>query len=305
MMEVLTRISRGSDTAALRRIWTTAFGDGDDEDFFSFYFRPEMCVVVESGGTASAAGYLIPFGNFIYGDVKVRCAMIYAVAVLPDVRNRGYGTLIVRDLIARGHAAGYPAVVLCPASDGLFGYYSTRSVLRDYFYVAERRIVETLSAALPARLSRVSPDEYGSLRERFLSGVPHIEIDRDGLLYQDLLCSHAGGGLYLAETIDGDACAVVEPQHDGSVWVKELLCPGGVDASALSSIASVFPADSYIVRTPAQADAPLDVAPLDVAQPVVAPRFPARRFGMIAADPGVTASAARTKTAPWFGLSFD
>lgn len=258
-MPILTRSAQSSDIPALRRIWTEAFGIGDDEDFFSFYFDPELCVTADHDGVPAAAGYLIPFGNLICCGTVVPCAMIYAAAVLPELRSHGFGTYIVRDLIKTGQSSGYPAIILCPSEDSLFDYYSTRSALRDWFYVSEQRMntVELQANSVtnkpdaPPSLSRVSADEYIMLRESLLQNIPHITVNADAMKYQEILCKSSGGGLFKISSPAGESCAIVEAQPDGSVSIKELLSHEGSESALLASIVSAFPAPEYMIRMPA------------------------------------------------------
>ena len=284
-----TRCAQNSDIPALHSIWESAFGEGDFNDFFEFYFKPELCIVAECEGSPAGAGYLVPFGDLICSGLKVPCAMIYAVAVLPAFRNLGLGESVVRGLIAHGKSSGYPAIVLCPSSDSLFSYYSERSDLRDWFFTVEQHLTEIRTSENAARLNRFSAEDYRNLRETLLSGTPHIATCRDAFLFQDILCMHDGGGLFTTATTGGDACAVVERQPDGAVWVKELLAPVGCDSEALSSVAAEFPAASYLIRTPSTP---------------ARPRPGNRRFGMISASPELTESAG-TLALPWYGLAFD
>lgn len=323
-----TRCPGSSDISALRRIWTSAFGVGDDEDFFSFYFKPELCVTADHEGVPAAAGYLVPFGNLICGGESVPCAMIYAVAVLPGQRNRGLGTHIVNDLVRLAQSAGYPAVVLCPSEDSLFDYYKARSALRDWFFVSERhfRVIERTDTT--PLLSRVSPYEYSCLRERLLQQIPHIAINTDALKYQEKLCAPYGGGLYSISAPGISACAIVEKQPDGSVSVKELLTRDVSEQAAVASIAAEFPAQDYIVRTPAligrqaaklldctdEADATAQRTAEYCTEPEFAEMQPdrsVRRFGMLtvtSAAPGHTQiplSSEPSTYAPWYGPAFD
>lgn len=290
-----TRCALESDIAALHNIWESAFGEGDSVDFFQFYFKPELCIVAEREGSPAGAGYLVPFGNLICGGLTVPCAMIYAVAVLPEFRRLGLGESVVRGLIEYGKASGYPAIVLCPSDDSLFRYYSERSVLKDWFFTTERQMTQIRPSANTARLTRISAEEYRSLRENLLAGMPHIAMDRDAFLFQDILCRHEGGGLFLAATTGGDACAVVERQPGGAVWVKELLAPAGCEQEALSSIAMEFPASSYLIRTPTSCFRPNSESTAS---------SEARRFGMLSASPELI-TPSHSPALPWYGLAFD
>ena len=330
--------------------------------FFYNLFTPDRCCAVIEGDAPVAAGYLIPAGNLVVEAHKTPCAMIYAVASLPEHRNRGYGTTVVRELITVAHSDGYPAVVLCPSDDSLFEFYSVRAGFRDWFYLSEQRFdgftntcprdnrrCETLRPATrqkklnsevfpPAnhisRLHETGPGEYSLLREKLLSGIPHIEYDQCMLSYQSVICREYGGGLFKIETDYGTSCAVVEAPPDGPVAVKELLSPGPHDSgspqlhdsdspqlngsdspqlngsctpetAALSEIAAAFPADKYIVRTPARESSAGTAKPNSTHATANTACPNTRRFGMLAVPDCRFASINGRNASPWYGLAFD
>jgi len=315
-MGALTRQPNAGDMPALRHIWKTVFAGDDDEVFFSRLYDPELCVAAWHEDALAAAGYLIPTGRFVCDGNAYPCAMIYAVATLPGHRGLGFGADITRSLISLGRDAGYPAIILRPATDSLFEYYGKRTEMKDWFYAVEHRFEKPpWSASTPASgheniLYKVGVNEYSRLRESLLGGLPHIEPDHHIVEYQSLLCQKCGGGLYKAETPGGTSCAVVEPDQDGTVWIKELLAPGGSKDDALAAVVSAFPAKSYIVRTPGRLnDSGLQLA----AQPPDSSAFRAPhsatsgfvRFGMLAAPRGLFSPEKAERAAPWYGLALD
>ena len=287
-MEIETRRPRNEDESALRHIWKAVFGSSDEDIFFGFYFDRSMCITTACGGTPVSSGFLIPAGNMLSGELAVPCAMIYAVATLPEYRRHGYGSETVRALISAGWDAGFPAVVLCPSSDDLFDYYSENTKLRDWFFANE------LSCGLPridaglAGLSRITSEEYRVLRNSLLAGRPYIESDRRALEYQNLLCEHYGGGLYKVCSSGGVSCAVVENAPDGVVIVKELLTSAACETEVLSAIADAYPAYSYKIMSPVQSHSSA-----------------ARRFGMLAITEELERKFNKESVSPWYGLAFD
>ena len=286
-MDIITRNPRIDETSALRRIWRVAFGDGDESAFFSYCYKPEMCLVAELNGMPVSAGYLLPAGRLKHDGQSLKCAMLYGVASLPECRGRGFGTAVVRDLGAMGRGAGFDAVVLCPADDSLFEYYSDRTAFRDWFYVRERRL-KVPSGRKRVNLTEITAQEYSFLREKFLVGITHIEMDLDALSYQCLLCSKSGGGLFKADISGKTACAVVEKQPDGKVLIKELLAPDGYEDRVIAAIAAEFPAEEYIIRSPACSF-----------------ERDYRRFGMLVAFTFSMDCKEQSRTLPWYGLAFD
>jgi len=313
-MSISTRRPLVGETSDLIQIWKTVFDDGDDDGFFSYYYDPELSVVATHEGVPTAAGYLLPAGNIVFGNLCVPCAMIYAVATLPEHRNLGYGSAVVNELIATGHRTGYSAIALCPATDSLFGYYSARTKLRECFYVTERILDDIQPCAGQTTLCAISPDEYHRLRKTMLKDIPHLEPDRRALLYQQLLTKKLGGGLFRAETSSGDvSCAVIERRFDGSLWIKELLTSGCHEADVLSAIASDFPASKYCIRTPAlrlsptmQAENHQDSdAGNTVSGVLLPPPVSTRRFAMLNAPDALMLTITTQNLAPWLGFAFD
>ena len=138
-MTVTTRQPKDSEIPDLRRIWKTAFGDSDQEidEFFKILFDPRMTVVADTGDGPAASGYIFPVGDICIEGVGIPCAMIYAVATLPEHRSHGLGKAIVNKLISIGQIAGFKAIVLHPSEDSMFDYYSSRAPLQDWFFTDE------------------------------------------------------------------------------------------------------------------------------------------------------------------------
>ena len=303
-MAAYIRTAQPGDRQALQIIWNTVFGDSREEidAFFDIYADSVVAIVADADTGPAAAGYILPAGSLLYDGASIPCAMIYAVATLPEYRNRGYGAAVVRELISSGYANGFKAIVLCPSSDSMFEYYSGRTDMRDWFYVSEKVLNDVL-ADDKASLMPVTEAEYIEMREFLLAEVPHIALNEQALSHQLSLAGYSGGGLYRADTPAGAGCAVVERQSDGGVWIKELLAADYKAAScALSAITTEYPASSYTVRTPAAHSPTAGVS--------------SRRFGMIAVSPGTVingSTSSRTSDSgqnavhamPYYGLAFD
>lgn len=294
MKNALTRCPRTDELQSLRHIWKSAFGDSGMDAFFASYADSyRRAAIVDD--TPVAAGYLFPAGNLICNGQTTPCAMIYAIAVLPEFRNLGLGSAIVGELVSAGRGAGYPAIVLCPAEDSLFEYYGSHVGFCDWFRINERILSSPAPLNTQPGLCEISPEEYFRLRESLLENTPHIETDIRALSYQTLLCKQLGGGLFRIDAPGGVSCAVIERQTDGGVCVKELLTPEVIVTDsvlniALSIIAAAFPASKYTVRT---------LAEHTEARPGN------RRFGMLAAPDVLISQKYSGNAAPWYGIAFD
>jgi len=288
-MHILMREPRIEEMPVVRNIWNIVFASADVDDFFSFYYNRELCVSAIYDGTAVAAGHLLPAGELGLGGRRVPCAMIYAVATLPEFRSLGIGSAIVNELISIGRSAGFPAIVLCPSSDSLFDFYSAHTEFRDFFYICERKVSYSHANPINAPISAVSPSEYALLRRGLLAGNSFLDQDYRALEYQSLLCRRFGGGLFRIDGPDGVSCAAIETHNGSLAIVKELLTPNGVD-NALSAIAAMFPSEEYLVRCPVS---------LSGSHPNT------RRFGMLAIESSLDDAGHKNAAPPWYGLAFD
>jgi len=315
-LENAIRHPRSEDIPVLKSIWKSVFEEDDYEVFFQHYFDPEFCFVADGDGDRPAAsGYLFPAGRLISDNTSVPCAMIYAVATLPEYRSRGFATAVVTALITTGRAAGFHAIALCPAEDSLFEYYSARTKLQDTFFNMEYKLTAQPASGNLPDLIQTDPEEYGRLRSRLLAGIPHLEPDIRALFYQEELCSRRGGGLFRADTPQGTSCAIVESYPDDSVLIKELLSPSGDISNIFPAIAAAFPAAEYIVRIPAQSAGMQNSGPEEhgavIIKDVPGSTEPVlrhgiiSRFGMLTAPEGIFDALGSQKTAPWLCPAFD
>jgi len=301
----IIRNAKLSEVSKLKTIWEHVFGNVGKDEFFKIFFDPGLCVIAEHNNAPASMGFLVPFGDIVHCDTALDnssipgaptpCAMIFAVATLPECRSMGFGALVVNELIRLAHELGYPAVVLCPSDDGLFDYYSSRSEMHDWFYIYEHFInivddnamsnYKTVIDTPP--LIKLTLSEYNKLREELLKDITHIRHDIRVLEYQAILNKEHGGGFYQI----GNSCATIEFQSDGSVWVKELLISQILSAQAeimtdvnkiISAIMDAFPAQEYVIRSPSSIGKK-------------------RRFGMLTANNNIGSSEFES----WYGFAFD
>ena len=307
------RKATSNDINALQNIWSIVFDYTDMALFFESFYAPELTLVYEKENKIIAMGFLLPVGNLLLKqDDCVPCAMIYAVATLPESRGLGAGSSISAMLIELAQAQGYTAVVLQPADDDLFGFYSKHTKMREWFYGTEYITSpnEADFARVPNNLDdikseRISTAEYIKIRETLLADIPHIKYNFNTVDHQKKLCDLYGGGLYKFTTSHGDACAVIERQSDELVCVKELLCPKISDLETIqtvynriiSNIAFNYPATQYIIRTPINNE--LTVA-LNSESVIIK-----KRFGMLTLTNDKQYEIHNKNALPWYGLAFD
>lgn len=108
------------DRAAIMKIWQTCFGD--DEEYISDYLEnrmteDNMLAIYEDGQMVSMASFLPALCRNENGDVPVR--YVYAVATLPEYRNRGYAA----EILSFAKEKYEEVLVLSPAGEELTAYY--------------------------------------------------------------------------------------------------------------------------------------------------------------------------------------
>ncbi|MDR1217418.1 MAG: GNAT family N-acetyltransferase [Oscillospiraceae bacterium] len=286
--DITTRAASPGDAGFLRELWKSAFGDsdGDVSAFLECFGGSAVPVIAELSGREGAAGYVIPAGELVYTDAtRAPCAMLYAIASRQELRGRGLGAAVTRALTRRARELGYPAVVLHPADDGLFDFYSANAGFREWFSARELVFRADGQPRRPcADVRAVTSAEYREIRARILRGRAHIHIGERAAEYQRLLCEQSGGGLFAIRSGGAESCAAAEGAPGGAA-VKELLTSAGGAEPCAAALASAMSVGELTARVPAWTG------------------DGARRFGMMYADgapPG-----GRWTSGGWFGPAFD
>ena len=300
------RTPDSNDLEELHTIWSTVFDDSDRALFFNFFYNPKLSVICEFENKIAAMGFLIPVGDLIAAQGEnIPCAMIYAVATLPEFRGFGFGGAVSRELINIAHDNSSPAVVLYPANDSLFDFYSKNTSMREWFYGIEYNYLRPFPDFGNIEYEIISIKEYMFLRENLLNDIPHIKYNHNIVEYQSKLCELFGGGLYRFKTPLGDACAVVDQQSDFTIGVKELLIPNELNPvtrqdlilKTVSTIAKKFPERKYIVRTP-------EFHSLNNGRECKC-KDAKKRYGMLSLSHDIYLDEKNKTTPPWYGLAFD
>ena len=247
------RPSVPADIPAQRQLWQLAFGDDGAyvDNFYTAYYRPERVLVLEEAGAVRAMTAWFDTAFALPGRGEVRAAYLYAVATHPDWRGRGLaGELLARaDGFFRGW--GVQAVTTVPAEPSLHNFFGGNG-FRECFVHGQFRY-DRSAAPAPARgaLEKLSPAAYAALREERLAGRAHIALSPEVTAYQAGACALSpGGGLYALDTPRGRAALCAEGMGDGSLLVKELLCPPGELEGVLARLPGLLPRWSGLYRTP-------------------------------------------------------
>ena len=252
-MNIITRFPEENELCILYNIWKTVFGESGMDAFFRHYYSPQMCIVAEHDSKPAAAGYLVPFGDFVYSGETLPCGMIYSIATLPEYRGKGLGAAVVNRLISLAFENDYPVVVLCPSESGLYKYYESKTKMKEFFYANEiiiksKDIQTNLNTEV---LNKLSGTEYKNRRDMLLTGKTHISQNIKTFEYQSLLNKEVGGGFYSLD----DCLILIERESNKTVHIKELLTTAHeynmqTIIKIIASIKKDFPADEYIIRFP-------------------------------------------------------
>jgi len=180
----------------LRSLWKTVFGDSDSflDIFFDLAYSPDRCRYREEDGRIVTALYWFdcryPGGKLAY---------IYAVATLPEYRGKGLASRLLEETHCHLKELGYAGAVLKPAK-GLFPFYEKLGY-RNSGYI---RRFPAEAASVSAKIRRVSAQEYGRLRRKYL---PENAVIQEGVTLEFL---QSFAELYAAA--DALICALPQEQ---------------------------------------------------------------------------------------------
>ena len=214
-MTIELRHPRPGEEAALRALFTEAFGDeGFTALFFAKGYSPERCLGAYDGELLAALHW---FDCTLDGE---KAAYIYGIAAFRAQRGRGIGSELIRGAVEKLQELGYRHILLVPAGESLFRYYE-RFGFRAVSTIREMEI--GAGEALPIR--RLTVSEYAAARRELL---PEGGLLQEGACL-DLLSGYAD--FYAA----GDSVAAVSGQMIWELLGDETAAPGLIDALGLPS----------------------------------------------------------------------
>lgn len=145
----------------LRRLWQEAFGDSDAflDGFFRLAFEPARCLCITEQEEILAALYW--FDAECDGQPM---AYVYAVATAKAHRGKGYCHSLMGALAQHLKSNGYAAALLVPGNESLAAFYESMG----YRFFGGIHSFSCLPLFPAAPLRRLSPEEYGQLRRRYL-----------------------------------------------------------------------------------------------------------------------------------------
>ncbi len=161
-----------------KKLWHDVFGDDYAviDTFFDTFYSPELCAAEYVDGKLCAAAYVLPVGELVTEKMREKCAHIYAVAVYPAYRGRGFGVTVTNKAVQLAKKAGFTAIVLHPADEGLYEFYEKHCGFKTAFYTDKREHDAD-------GLQEVSTHDYRIRREELLAARDHIALNERALAY--------------------------------------------------------------------------------------------------------------------------
>ncbi len=152
---------KACDIIRLRRLWSEAFGDGDEflDAFFDTAFAPERALAVYDDGDIIAALY--------WFDCECRgkpVAYIYAVATAKASRGKGVCHALMAEAHRRLSDRGYCGAVLVPGEKSLFDFYATMG----YKQCTNVSVYECMAFDAGISIHKINKAEYEHLRRKYL-----------------------------------------------------------------------------------------------------------------------------------------
>ena len=176
-MTIEFRPPRPCEEAALRKLFTEAFGDAAFTDlFFRTGYAPDRCLAAFDGMLLAALHW------FDCTLAEKKAAYVYGIAAFEAHRGQGIGSKLIRFAVEVLQNRGYEVITLVPAEESLFPYYE-----RFGFRAAGTIRETTVPAGTPMPLRRLTAAEYAAARRRYL---PMHSLIQEGAAL-DLLSGYA------------------------------------------------------------------------------------------------------------------
>ena len=225
---MINKSPANADIPKLRVLWQEAFGDTDEflDLFFGNGFSPERCGFIEEESNIAAALDCEWEGK--------KLAYIYAVATAKAHRGKGLCHKLMEDTHLHLKNAGYAGAVLVPGSSSLFKLYESMGYKTSCF-VCE---FTCPAAEEGVNLKKISKEEFGALRRRFLPRNSVIQENENLDFLSSYASFYAGEDFVLAAYEDGGTLICTEilgNTEQASGIVKALGCDKGIFRTVGSS----------------------------------------------------------------------
>jgi len=247
------RTSRPEEVARQKELWKRSFGDSDSyiNYYYEHYYRPERVYVLEEDGMVKAMLNLFSSQLCLLDGTRVNAPYIYALCTDPDERGNGLARKLIYEVARIQKAQGASCLTMVPQEISLFRYFQTLGFERVF---SQRQVELSQSRLVPlpenGSVDIIGVEEYNQIREQLLAGNCHVAYDDEVIAYQKGVARQAGGDLYRV-LVDGfEGVAEAERIDDHHAIMKELLIPEAQRKRAITLVASMLPADRYLVRLP-------------------------------------------------------
>lgn len=228
-------------------LWGEEFGDGGEFiDPFAQWCGWENILLLKEDGRPCALTAIPAMELAFPGGERAKVGYVYAHTTKKEQRGQGFGHILLNYSQFCLEEQGMDGVTLVPARPDLFRYFAT-SGYSPAFYLTEETVER---GNLAAAITPLDPQAYGELREERLAEICHGVLPLGLLEQQESLCLAQGGGLFAVETEGGRACAVVERQADGALFLRELLAPAGWENAAATGLCAALDAPRCTLRRP-------------------------------------------------------
>lgn len=186
----------------LKKLWRLVFGDEEAfiDTFFERAYDPRRCRFLTEEGRVIAMAFWL---DCAYRGQKM--AYLYAVATHPEFRGRGLCTRLMGDIHKSLKEEGYWAAILRPAEAGLGKMY-TGMGYESCCTVSEF----SCKAGDKLEISRISAEEYGKRRRRFLPPEGVIQEGENLRFLSGLAEFYEGPGFLLAASREGERLNGIE-----------------------------------------------------------------------------------------------
>jgi GNAT superfamily N-acetyltransferase len=185
-----------SQTPELCSLWCEAFGD--TEEFFGIFQRTayseERCRCLTLDGSVAAALYWF---DCEYEGKPL--AYLYAIATKKAFRGKGLCAALMEDTHRHLKELGYIGAILSPAEPSLYGFYA-RFGYKTATYI--RTFSADSNGSMPLR--RISAEEYGAIRRRFLPEDAVLQEDASLRFLESDTELYTGDGVLLAARRNGE-----------------------------------------------------------------------------------------------------
>lgn len=213
----MVHIGKYKNINELREIWKDCYDDSEEYiDFFMENMKNDidMAVCIRDG-KAVGVMYLLPCRVYPKGQ---KGYYWYAGGVLKEYRNKGVFSHIVEEILCFTNARGIKS--FCFSMPELREFYHVKGLTNCYYKAKIELKKQKKEVDGKIIKSKLKPGEYGDLRNKYLSDIPHIKWEDEVLDYAVLEKRFCGGIGDLLET-EGKQYGILGEIKQDTLYVEE------------------------------------------------------------------------------------